>query len=504
MNNSDTKTIIIIGSGFAGLSAGIYAQMNGYETTVYEMHDKPGGLCTSWRRKGYTFDGCIHWLVGSNPSSGFNDLWKEVGIAKSRRFINMDEYMRFEGRDGRTVIFFTDADKLEKHLLDISPADKVPIKELISGIRMCIPFDTPSRTDKPLKKFINQLKTGYMYVINGNSFRRWMKLTAGDFASKFHDPLLSEAIKEMWMPEFPMLFMLFTFAYLHNKNAGYPIGGSTPMSEALAGRYLELGGKINFRHKVEKILVEGNRATGIRLKDGTEIKASRIISAADGYNTIFNMLDGKYADERVKEPYERWKIFQPLIFVGIGVNRSFKNEPLSVSGFSYPLDEPVIIGDSVRNRLWIHLYNHDDSMAQEGKTSIIIMLPSEFTYWKNIAADETAYKAKKQEISEQIIQILEKRFPGISSNVEAVDVATPLTFERYTGNWQGSFEGWLITRENSYVMMKPMSQSLPGLDRFYMCGQWVEPGGGLPTSIMSGKRLMKKICREDGKKFKIN
>ena len=71
------------------------------------------------------------------------------------------------------------------------------------------------------------------------------------------------------------------------------------------------------------------------------------------------------------------------------------------------------------------------------------------------------------------------------------DVATPMTFERYTGNWKGSFEGWQITPENSYVMMKPLSQTLPGLSSFYMCGQWVEPGGGLPTGVMSARRLIK-------------
>ena len=106
------------------------------------------------------------------------------------------------------------------------------------------------------------------------------------------------------------------------------------------------------------------------------------------------------------------------------------------------------------------------------------------------------------EIGRTIVDLLEQRFPGISPLVEVIDVATPLTFERYTGNWKGSFEGWLITPENSYVMMKPMPQSLPDLKNFYMCGQWVEPGGGLPTAVMSGRRLIKKLCREDHKKFR--
>lgn len=119
----EDNSVIIIGAGFAGLSAGIYAQMSGYRTQIFEMHDLPGGLCTAWKRKGYTIDGCIHWLVGSSPQSGMYRYWEEVGIAQGREFINMDEYMRYESTDGRTLILYTNVDRLEKHLLEFSPQD---------------------------------------------------------------------------------------------------------------------------------------------------------------------------------------------------------------------------------------------------------------------------------------------------------------------------------------------------------------------------------------------
>jgi phytoene dehydrogenase-like protein len=502
MANSDKEnTVIIIGAGFAGLGTGIYAQMNGYNSEIYEMHDKPGGLCTSWKRKDYTFDCCIHWLVGSNPNSGFNRYWQEVGITQGRTIINMDEYIRFEGADGRTLIFYCDADRLEKHLLDFSPADSEPIKEFIGGIRMCLGFDFPSDNASFLLRQLKKIGAGVNFALNAGKMQKWIKTTAEEFSGRFKDPLLREAIREIWIPEFSMLFMCFTFAYLHSKNAGYPLGGSTPMSQALEKRYLNVGGKINYKKRVEKILVENNRAVGIKLTDGSEHRAARIISAADGYSTIFNMLEGKYADDKTREPYEKWPIFQPLIFAGIGVNRSFADEPLTVSGFSYPVSEPVVIGDRERNRLWVHIYNHDPSMAPQGKTSIIIMMESRYDYWEKLAKDESAYKAKKEEIAHILVELLDKRFPGIASQVEVIDIATPMTFKRYTGNWQGSFEGWLLTPENSYTMMKPMSNMLPGLSNFYMCGQWVQPGGGLPTGITSGRSLIKKLCKEDRRKF---
>ena len=78
------KSIIIIGGGIAGLSAGCYAQMNGYQSQILEMHHLPGGLCTAWERKGYIFDGCIHYLIGSGDGLPFNDMWQELGAIQGR------------------------------------------------------------------------------------------------------------------------------------------------------------------------------------------------------------------------------------------------------------------------------------------------------------------------------------------------------------------------------------------------------------------------------------
>ena len=285
--STNDRSIIIIGGGFAGLSAGIYCRMNGYKTRIFEMHSKPGGLCTSWNRDGFTIDGCIHWLVGSSPMSSMYSMWEETGIARNREFIDYDEYVRFEGKDGRVLIFYTDIQRLEKHLLTFSPEDKALIKEFIKGIRLCLPFDIPSKRIPFLKRTAARIKMIFNFVINGRKIRYWINTTAQDFAEKFHDPLLKDAFKKIWIPEFSMFFMLFTFAWLHKKNAGYPLGGSTPLSEAMEARYISLGGTIDYNSRVEKILTENDRATGIRLENGDEYRASRVISAADGYSTIF-------------------------------------------------------------------------------------------------------------------------------------------------------------------------------------------------------------------------
>lgn len=499
--NND-KTILIIGAGFAGLSAGIYARMNGYKTQIFEMHDKPGGLCTSWKRKGYTIDGCIHWLVGSAPETVMHDYWEETGLVPESEFIYMDEYARYETKDGRTLIFYSDLDRLEKHLLEFAPEDEDNIREFIKAVRLCMRLDQPSAKASLFKRITKMIKLILFFTVNGNKLKNWMKVTGKEYTSRFRNKDLQQAINELWFPEFSILFLFFIFAYLEKKNAGYPLGGSMPMSEKLEKRFINLGGEIHYKKRVVKIITENNTATGIQLEDGTIINGDIVISAADAYTTIFKMLEGKYTDARIRNMFDNWKLFPSLLFFGAGVNRTFGEIPLAVSGFSFPLKEPVVIAGETIDRMPVHLFNHDPSLAPAGKTALTVALHGDYEYWKKLSADRPAYDREKAAVTQQIISLLEQRFPGISGQIEMTDVATPVTFERYTGNWKGSFEGWLLTPDNADSMLKPLPQEIPGLKGCYLCGQWIEPGGGLPTGVLSGRRLIKSICREDGIKFR--
>ena len=107
----ERKSIIIIGAGIAGLSTGCYGQMNGYDTEIFEMHDKGGGLCTTWQRNGYKIDGSLYFLAGSAPSS-FYRIWQELGSVQGRQFHYYDEFVRIEDKNGKVFILYTDIDKL--------------------------------------------------------------------------------------------------------------------------------------------------------------------------------------------------------------------------------------------------------------------------------------------------------------------------------------------------------------------------------------------------------
>jgi phytoene dehydrogenase-like protein len=84
--------------------------------------------------------------------------------------------------------------------------------------------------------------------------------------------------------------------------------------------------------------------------------------------------------------------------------------------------------------------------------------------------------------------------PGAREAIEVTDVATPATVIRYTGNWKGSMEGWLPSPTTGF---RPLRRTLPGLRRFMMVGQWVMPGGGLPSGLMTARSALQAICKQD-------
>ena len=493
------KSILIIGAGIAGLTAGCYGQMNGYRTQIFESHSKPGGLCTSWKRQEYTFDGCIHWLVGSGPGTSLHRIWEELGAVQGRRIVDHEEFSRFEGPGGKCFIVYTDIDRLEQHMKELSPADSRVIDELCNALRSFARFDIPLDT---LKGLFSGLGMFFKMLPFIRAMNKYGKISVQDFAARFSDPFLRESFAlsfDVGEPDYPMAWILMNLARMHNRAAGYPIGGSLEFSQAIEHRYLDLGGEIHYKSPVEKVLVENDRAVGVRLADGSEHRAGIVISAADGRTTIFDMLAGKYVNDEIRGYYDEWGVYQPVIQVSLGVARDLSGEPHTVI---YPLEEPVTVAGEVRERLSVRHYCYDPTMAPSGKSVVVVTLLSNYGYWKHLLQEPGGYEGEKEQVADVVIAQLETRFPGITGQIEAVDVATPATYERYTGNWQGSYQGWMDTTETVGMMMRGgMSKTLPGLANFYMVGQWVYPGGGLPGAAMSGRSGVQIICKEDERPF---
>lgn len=302
----------------------------------------------------------------------------------------------------------------------------------------------------------------------------------------------------MFAPEMSVFFLMMTMAWMHKKDAGYPIGGSLKFARLIEKRYLELGGKIHYNSRVKKIITTNNIASGIILENGDSHHADIVISAADGHATIFDMLEGRYIDATIKHYYDHYKIFPSLLQVSAGISRNFPDVSHSQT---FSLKTPLVIDPETKmDDIMFHTYNYDSTLAPAGKTVITSMLPTyNYQYWVDLRKqDKVKYQAEKERIGNEVISILEEKLGNIKNNLEVLDISTPATLIRYTGNWKGSFEGWFLTPEAG---LKPMNKVLPGLGNFYLAGQWVEPGGGLPGCLNSGRGVAQVICKKDKKKF---
>jgi phytoene dehydrogenase-like protein len=501
----EKKKVIIVGAGISGLCAGAYLQMNGYDTEIFEIHDRPGGLCTAWKRKEFTFDGCIHWLAGSTPDDPFYFLWDELIDMKSIDFVDHDRQFRFVDREGKTLDLYCDPAKLEKELLEKAPEDAPFIRKLIKTVRKFERFEMPIETAPELMGLWGKLKMICKMLPYLRPLLKYSKISVADVGRRCKSPLLREAFTHNELfNRFAFFGFIMTLVWYGKKVAGYPVGGSLPLARRFEKRYSDLGGSIRYESKVTKITVENDTAKGIELENGEKYDADVVISAADGRYTIYEMLGGRYTNRKIEDLYagkdELLTPFPSLVYVSLGIGRRLDDLPHQII---YQIDEPIPMDDKTKaSAVMTTIYHFDPTLAPEGKTCVNVMFE---TYahdtWAALReTDRERYRAEKKRIADRVIEILDEKIGDFRDHVEVVDVATPATFHRYTNNWKGSYEGWL---PGPGALMASLSKELPGLKNFFQIGQWVMPGGGLPSGVMSGRHVTQILCKKDGKKFAV-
>ncbi|MEA5006789.1 MAG: NAD(P)/FAD-dependent oxidoreductase [Rikenellaceae bacterium] len=493
--------INIIGGGISGLTLGCYLQMYGFQTEIFEKNMVPGGLCATWKRGGYTFDGCIHWVLGSGEGSAFHRLWSELIDMKSVEFITHETCLEIELKNNRdkygNKIFrlYTDIRRLERYLLDIAPEDRRRTKKIVALIRTMQKYEMPPliseipelQTYRQKMRMIKYLPFVWQYI-------KWRGITNLKFAKKLRNPFLKEAFELLYDgEEVNLLVTTMPLAFYDKKSAGYPIGGSAKFAERFEERYRQLGGIINYNKEVSRIVVENDGAKALEFVDGSIAESDVIISAADWYFTVYKALEGKYINDDIEKlaSLKVMQLYPSVLMVSLGVARSFENSP----HFSrFPLSKPYRSPDGTEyERMEVHIYNYDPTFAPEGKTSVTMSL---FTrngaFWVNLRnSDRKLYEQYKGELAANMIDELDQKLGDIKDKIEMTDVATPATYQRYTGNWQGSAQGWFPG--SNLTAKSPVGIELPGLKKFYYTSQWSIPGGGLPSVLKASHDLAQKL-----------
>lgn len=491
------RTMIIIGGGTAGLTAGCYAQMNGYRTTILEMGDTPGGLCTSWRRKGYLFDGSIAGLAGSAPGSPLYQLWEEIGVAKYCPLHYGENFGHIRLLDGRTITVYANIDRLEAHLLDCFPSEAAIIREFTGALRSVLDLDIPFSDARGWEAVKEGFHTLAATIAHMPVLFKYGTLTIRQFNRKIKDPALVTVFNNLVHfggLDIPLLTILLPLAYAHRKMAGIPLRGWLSFARAIERRFLELGGEIHYQAKVERLIIDGKIVKGAVLADGTQHFADRVLSAADGRFT--QSLLPNVSESDLARTFIPADLSDQPVQVNLGVAEDFSKYD---GPMTYILSDPFTAAGCEHHRITLHNKYYDPQAAPEGKSAITVFLDSNYNWWKKMELDPLQYQEEKNRCAENVIAAINRYHPGFQERVEVIDVSTPLTRERYTGNWMGAMQA----RKPNSNMIKALMQGSPdyavkGMQGLYVAGQWAEAWGGITTAAQSGRKAVQAVCKQDG------
>ena len=471
------KNAVIIGAGLAGLSAGIRLQQTGINSRIFEQAQNPGGVCVAWERGGYRFDGCIEWMVGTKPDSDFNKLFKKVDALTPETEIYNAPFIRMEIA-GEIYDVPMNIGGFRRLLLSISPEDKEFITGFCDDIEKLTKFDMPAGAPSNAAEMLKIVsKSGSFAFI----MMKYGKKTVEETASVVKSHILRQMLYNLMCPEFSAGALVMMLSQRFVDNAGYPIGGSTAVIRRMEKKYLELGGHIDYRTMVDKVIVDSGKAVGVNA-GGKIYAADTVIAASDMHDLLSRLLENEYHHKTIESLLDEGDWFPPLFTVSLGLNRRFGLPYTYNLQFPQKIElHPGVGVDSIQLRS----FEFDPTSAPEGCSSIMAeFYGGNYEYWQNLRDNDIeAYRAAKERVSQDIIAALDRRFPGLADAVKVIDVATPATYTHYDVLYKGSWEGYAPTPSAMMKQVKPVIKGVKGL---YLSGQWTTPGGGTCTAVRSG------------------
>ncbi|MDR0497500.1 MAG: NAD(P)/FAD-dependent oxidoreductase [Treponema sp.] len=487
------KKVIVIGAGISGLSAAIYAQRSGFEVTLCEQHSIAGGMCTSWRRKEYLFEGAVHWLTGSSPKTYLHQVWEETGALNERVKVFLDEPFYAVEWDGQIINLYRDIEKTAEHLLAISPSDEKQLRRMVSDVKALSGFQMPVIDIKGVKvRKPKNIKPGVLLKMLPAFPRmvRLNKLSCENYAEQFSHPGLKRLFRIV-PDEYSASSLIFTLSTLNSGDGGYPEGGSLAMVDRMADTYRALGGKLLVNTQVKKVNVENGAVTGVTLESGI-LAADAVIVTQELIAATGQLLDAIPQKEWLADIIKNTKS-AVCTFIGLGVRAEIPGTLIP----EWKLDEPITCAGMTKTHIGFYKYSANNYFAPDGCSVLTtILMGDTYDFWKKVK-EEGRYEEEKRKLANQISRVVCKKYPQAAGNIEIVNIATPLTYERYTGAYHGS---WMsVTGVGD--KMKTYPGFLKNISGLYFAGHRISPPGGLPVAVYTGRMAAQMVCRQFGVMF---
>ena len=491
------KKIVIAGGGIAGLSAGIYGKLAGYDVEIYEKNPTAGGQCMGWNRKGCHIDNCIHWLTGTRKGTALFEVWETVGaLDEHTEFAECDSFYTSIKGDFQ-ITLWKDLERTKAELLALSPADEAEIEKFVEHVKYAVKCDMPTKKPMDAMGITDYIQMGALMADMPKVMKEYGSISLEELSGRFKHPALKALFTDYMPKEYVASSFIVSYAWLISGNGEIPAGGSLAMVNRMAERFRQLGGKLYCNAPVSRILIESGKAVGIETADRKKVLADYVISSVDTMEMFGNLIGKKYMDAKWRSCYgdhEKYPVFSSVQAAFVADREAYDGK-----GTIFFDCIPFETGERKVERISVKSYEYEPEFAPKGKVVLQVNVPQyykEYLYWKGLTKEE--YACRKKEAAKAMEERLVMRFPKLRGHMEFLDCWTPITYERYCNAYQGAYMGFILKKGVKTFRAKGV---VKGVKNLYIASQWIMAPGGLPVAVTAGKFAVWRIARKDKRKI---
>jgi len=458
--------------------------IGGIKVLLVEQHSKVGGYCSSFTRKGFTFDTGIHAL-GSCRDDGY--VGRILNDLDLKRKISVT---RVEPSD---TIFISNGPHSKDLYNFWSNLDRT-IEEFQAK------FPRESKNIKGFFNFLDSASPLELYIkLRGKTFKDFLD---ENFTDQKLKSILGTFLGCLQLPSDKACAVSTAILYKEFILDGgyYPEGGMQNFSNIFAENFIKMGGTLLLQSHVTKITVNSGKIEGAIIENNIFVKSKYVVSCCDVKETFFEMLDQDSNAKKIQDTLSKLNPSTSAFAVYLGLkNRLDEAVPRCCSlwyASSYNIDS--VYSDLYRNILNLEekyvLFSfvsaHDSKLAPKNKESLCLIIGAPYL-------NENFWQTNKKAVTENLIKRASAVVPNINDMIEVKESASPLTFRRYTHNYQGAFRGWASTPSQTRRDILP--PEITSIQNLFLAGHWItQPAqGGIPMVAYSGRNIARTIYKKE-------
>ncbi len=502
--------VVVIGAGMGGLTAAALLAKAGREVVVIEPERRPGGYLAGFTRRRFVFDSAIHWLNQCGPGGFVHKILSWIGddfpVCEP-----LHDIRRYKG-DSFDYLLTDRPDELRRQLIADLPGNERGLNRMfkdaaVFGDRM-MRYAHLMRATETMGLF-DKMIYGLRMAVWGMPFARVYKKTAVEGLAQY---VPSGRLSEIFASEEQLLAVLIPLGWAYNRDfQAPPVGGSQAFPRWLVERTRGFGSEVVLKKRVAEILLDDGRAAGVRLESGEHIRARYVLAACDLETVYTKMLPTGVVPQDLLDKLGRAELYDSSVTLSLGLDcpaqqLGFGQEMIYLSRDGVTRQE-LNGGDPHKSGLSILAPTvRDPSMAPEGKGTLTVYCPATLEYGNYWRTEDglkrgAAYKTFKQDYAKVVLDRVEATMaPGLQDHIAHLDVATPVTHLRYTGNKGGSI---MAARPSKANIQARIAHYKTPVKNLLLSGHWAEYGGGVPIATKAGTNAALMVLKqEDRQAFK--